>query len=312
MAYHYSVHGLILSLPFPCDLLGAALPSCAADVTVREGDVPAALENAAFREDDVDVAPMAFLLRGGARSARFLVENGSSVTVRKAAGCEDALFFHHLLYPVIAALLRQRGLLVFHASAALLDGQAVLVAGDSGAGKSTAIAGLMKRGWIVQSDDVSAVRISPSGGIDVLPGAAHIHLDETATAGLALDTRGLARRDWHRMKMAVPAVVPARRPAVPLRRLVWLGRREGGLEIGRVEGRAKLPFFLHALYGPLLPEQVAGRSAALARLLADVDLLVIARPGSGWTADAVIDAIADERPAPIGAAGISAASRLPA
>ncbi len=312
MACHYSIHGLILSLPFPCDLLEAAPASGAVDVTVREGEVPAALENAAFCDHDVDVALTAFLLRGGARSARFLVENGSTITVRKAAGCDDALFFHHLLYPVIAALLRQRGLLVFHASAAVLGGRAVLVAGDSGAGKSTAIAGLMTRGWIVQSDDVSAVSISPPGGIAVLPGTAHIHLDETATAGLALDTKDLPRRDWHRMKMAVPAAVAGQRAALPLRRLVWLSRTEGGLDISRVEGRAKLPFLLHALYGPLLPEQIAGRSATLARLLADIELLVIARPGSGWTADAVIDAIADEAPAPIGAAGVSTISRLSA
>jgi hypothetical protein len=289
LTHFHVIHGLLVSLPFACDALVPAAPIKVADIVVREGMVPDALEAAAIREADFDAAPSAFLLRGGPRSADFLVEGGSRITLRKAPACEMPILFHHLLYPVMAACLRQRGLLVFHASAAVREGNAILVAGSSGAGKSTTIAALMTRGWTVQSDDVSAVRISANGVVQVLPGTRHLHLDDGAADSLALDRDGLVRHDWHRGKMSVPAVRGEVREVAALRRIVILDRTDGPMQAEQVTGHAKLPLLLRALYGPLLPEQLAARSAMIARVLGMVEMLAISRPVLGWTIDAVVD-----------------------
>lgn len=265
------------------------------DVVVREGEVPPEIASARIRAPDCDVTSSTFLLRGGPRSADFLVVDGSIITVRKAPACEVPLFFHHLLYPVMAACLRQRELLVFHASVAALGGNAVLVTGASGAGKSTTIAALMTRGWNMQSDDVSAVRIS-ADNVEALPGPTHVHLDEGAATRLGLQTAALVRHDWHRMKMAMPAVGPTERTPALLRRIVVLDNNSTGqMRVERVEGRAKLPLLLRALYGPLLPEQIDARTGMIARVLETVEFVTISRPTGEWTIDAVVEAITSGR-----------------
>jgi hypothetical protein len=290
----YLIHGLTLSLPFACDELDPAPPGAIADAWVVEGVVPRALAEPVLREPGFDASPAAFLLRGGSRSARFLVEGGTTITFERNPKCEQPLFLHHLLYQAMAALLRQRGLLVFHASAALSPTGAVVVTGDSGAGKSTTIARLTALGWPLQTDDVSALRVAAGRGLEVLAGASRVHLYEGSATALELKTAGLAQHDWHRMKMAVPAGVRAERGPEPVRRIVLLRNVPGAaLRIERVTGRAKIGVLLAAAYGPLFPEQIGAQAAIFARALEQVEMLEITRPDGAWTLDAVIAAISD-------------------
>jgi hypothetical protein len=65
---------------------------------------------------------------------------------------EDACTY--LIGPVIAFVLRLRGIICLHASAIAVDGQAIAILGAPGAGKSTAAAAFAKLGYPVLSDDV--------------------------------------------------------------------------------------------------------------------------------------------------------------
>lgn len=254
--------------------------------------MPETLAGAALCGAEFDTSPTRFLFRAGRRAARFLVEDGATITLERGPACELPLLIHHLVHSVMAALLRQRQLLVFHASTAVHDGAAVMIGGDSGAGKSTSIARLTRLGWTVQADDVSAVRLGDAGGLEVLPGTTRIHLDDHAADALALDTVGLVRHDWHRMKMAIPAPSAATPRAVPLRRIVHLTRADGAsFSAERLTGRAKLAMLTRLLYGPTLPEQIAARTALIDRTLTTAEMIAITRPAEGWTIDAVIDAI---------------------
>lgn len=72
-------------------------------------------------------------------------------------------------YSTIAALtVAWRGLIPFHGSAVEVDGKAVLVCGDSGAGKSTIAAGLVEQGANFISDDLSVVGWSETAGKHVV------------------------------------------------------------------------------------------------------------------------------------------------
>jgi hypothetical protein len=294
MAHLYLIHGLVIALPFACDELEHAPAGVPVDIDVRPGTVSRALESAALHDKDFDASPDQFLYRGGGRSARFLVEQGQAITFEKNRRCEDGLFLHHLLYPVMAAALRQRQLLVLHASSAISSRGAILITGESGAGKSTTVARLVAGGWPLQTDDVSALRLTPNGSIEVMPGTTRIHLHEDAATALALDTKGLARHDWHRMKMAVPVLAAPREPRA-VHRIVYLSRALGGnMRIEKVSGRDKLPLLLRSCYGPLLAEQIQTRFDVFSRALDSVEMISIARPLSAWTVDAVIGAIADD------------------
>ena len=63
----------------------------------------------------------------------------------------------YLMNVVMALVMRLRGHEVLHASAALIDGSAILIAGPSGAGKSTLAALLALRGFSIITEDVAAI-----------------------------------------------------------------------------------------------------------------------------------------------------------
>ena len=70
---------------------------------------------------------------------------------------------------VWAALLLQRGIVPFHASAVEFEAGAVLFLGRSGAGKSSLLGALLKRGRAMLADDVAGVVLDAGGRPVALP-----------------------------------------------------------------------------------------------------------------------------------------------
>ena len=69
----------------------------------------------------------------------------------------------YLLGPVLGLLLRFRGIVCLHAGAVIVSGRAAVFAGDSGAGKSTTVAAMMRRGHPLLTDDIVAIAQRGSG-----------------------------------------------------------------------------------------------------------------------------------------------------
>jgi hypothetical protein len=63
----------------------------------------------------------------------------------------------YLLGPMMGLILRLRGVVCLHASAAAIDDRAVVFVGPAGAGKSTLAAGLAEQGFPVIADDIVAL-----------------------------------------------------------------------------------------------------------------------------------------------------------
>ncbi len=63
----------------------------------------------------------------------------------------------YLLGPVMGFILRRRGVTALHASAFSLDGRAIVLTGDAGAGKSTTAAALGLRGMPVLCEDIAPI-----------------------------------------------------------------------------------------------------------------------------------------------------------
>jgi hypothetical protein len=294
MTYLYTAYGLTLRLPFSCGALLRTDSPASPDIEVAEGPVPKSLPEAPLHDVNFDAEPDRFLFRGGRRSARFLVENGCRITVQRNDRCEADLFEHQLLFPIMAAVLRQRNLLVLHATAVAAGGTALVVTGETGAGKSTTLAGLVAKGWSMLSDDVTALRLDASGGLEVMPGVPRVSLHSNAANATRFDTTGLIERDWQRKKMSVPmdGVLLQRSQRLRCIAYLQLGRSQP-VWIEKVSGRDKLPLLLRAVYGPLLPEQLSARFELFSTALENVDVLSITRPDGEWTLDAVIGALCD-------------------
>ena len=107
---------------------------------------------------------------------RFLLdETVSKVWGEPGAGLSHDDLCVYLLGPVMGFILRKRGLHPLHASAIAIQGSAIALVGEAGAGKSTTAAALALRGWPVLCEDVCAFA-DTDGEFSVLPAYPRISL----------------------------------------------------------------------------------------------------------------------------------------
>lgn len=96
-----------------------------------------------------------------------------------------------LLGTVMAYLLQYHGYLVLHGSAVLVNQQAVIFSGDSGAGKSTTASALVKLGYPLLTDDVVVIKTLADGTMLLVPGPAKLKLWADALELLEYSSHGL-------------------------------------------------------------------------------------------------------------------------
>jgi hypothetical protein len=144
----------------------------------------------------------------------------------------------YLYGPVLGFILRTWGRLALHASSVRVGDTAVLLAGDSGAGKSTTAAALAARGLPVLSDDLTAITDDDDGHPVAWPAFDHLRLWADAERVVLGSTGSLERItptwDKRRFPLAKDEFVagPCRVGAI-----VVLGPRasRSGVEVGLVE-----------------------------------------------------------------------------
>src|SRR5579871_2080722 len=115
--HFFRVHGLTLVAPFALPLPETS-PTEEPDVRIVEGEVARSLDVIVASDDQWQAAPGSYLLKAGPKAGRILVEGGKLVTLRRGAEAEPERIAFHITHSVMAAVLRQRGRLVLHASAA--------------------------------------------------------------------------------------------------------------------------------------------------------------------------------------------------
>lgn len=156
---HYKAFNLHFETPFECpELLPISVEESEAldIVVVRFGTVPEHLEHSlqnwpAFESNENEI------LLKIKDVGNFLIRNGNEIIIQKEDSISEDVLRLYLFGSAIGALLQQRGYLTLHASAIKTDKGAVLVAGDSGAGKSTTLQEFLRRGYKKLSDDTIAL-----------------------------------------------------------------------------------------------------------------------------------------------------------
>ncbi len=293
MTYLYRLYNLTLEVPFPCPILTPAPAAAVPDVRVLEGDVPGFLEQPQVEGPTWQAAPGQFIFRGGLQSGRFLVEGGERITLYRNPTARDAKLCAHLLASVMAALLRQRGLLVLHANVALTPEGAVALTGTSGAGKSTTQAALLERGCRMLTDDITVLDTDREGRIIALPGVPKMNLCADAATKLGHDVANLPRNPLRGAKVLVP-VAPEDTLAeqLPLRAIYHLIAPAGDrMAVTRLEGAGKFAALQECIYGPLFPEEHHGLFSLVSEVVRQVELVQITRPVDRWSLDEVVEAI---------------------
>jgi len=132
------------------------------------------------------------LLRVVPNVGRFLARDGTTIEVFAEPGADPAAVDALTHGGVYGALIHQRGELPLHASTLVSPDRtrAVAIAGDSGAGKSTTAFELIRRGWMMLSDDLTRVTIEDGRAI-AHPGRATVRLMRDACDAFALDVDSL-------------------------------------------------------------------------------------------------------------------------
>jgi hypothetical protein len=179
------------------------------------------------------------LLRVVPRVGRFLVRDGSRIDACLEPGADAAAVEAVIQSGLLGALIHQRGELALHATTLVSRdrGTSVALAGPSGAGKSTVAYKLIRRGWMLLSDDLTRVTLAEGAAV-AWPGRTNLRLKVDACVAFGLDPTALQPAHGGRDKYVV--ALPGWREPVPLSAIVCLDRSAGAPQAGTLSGLAAL------------------------------------------------------------------------
>lgn len=200
MSFRYRLCGVTLESELEVPELPVATGE--ADVWLTTGPVPEHLSRPVSEGVYFEAGLDGYLLRVPA-TARYLVRDGRQIIVDVAEGASPRDVRTLLLGPVITAVLHQRGALVIHAGAVVGARGAVIIAGDSGHGKSTLLAALAERGYPVLADDTTAITLDDAQALRVHPAFPSMRLWRDALTRMGRATDDLTRSMDHVEKYQV-------------------------------------------------------------------------------------------------------------
>lgn len=155
--YNYRGFGLNIAseIAFP-EFLPADFDS--PDITISIGNVPQQLSgDDVVRKVKVSMSSKEYL-QNVVNVAYYYVANGNEICIQPQEGADEKSIRLFALSNAMAAALHQRNSIQLHASGVYYDGGVVLFCGPAGAGKSTVVAMLQKKGYKVFSDDVCVLK----------------------------------------------------------------------------------------------------------------------------------------------------------
>lgn len=151
---------------------------------------------------------------------RFLIRSGQEIVIDPVDTVDPAHLRTILLGPIFSILLRQRGLLVLHASAVKIGDRAVAFMGGSGWGKSTLVTAFHARGYDVLTDDVLPLQLGDSQPL-VSPSYPHFKLCPDAADSLRTELSPIFEGAH---KLAYTFTQGFQQTPLPLHRIYVLGK----------------------------------------------------------------------------------------
>ena len=249
MPYSYQLLGTVVSsdleLPELIPHQGSATP----EIRISEVGSVDPLKSPAFTGIRFQVAPDQLWLKVDG-TAKYLVQNGSSVLIEREEGADDSDVRTFLYSTAFSALVAQRGLLGLSASVVNIDGQGVGFLGLEGSGKSTVLAALKKVGATPIADGLCPVDTGSFEAPMVLPFSPVNRLWEDVMRHLGLDPALHSRIRTGIRKYIIPSDVPADNAPLQLHHLYILSTRyRGGSFIDSTANIEKLSALLTCTAG---------------------------------------------------------------
>jgi hypothetical protein len=244
MLAYYSVYGLTLCARQPLPIMqlssGPADGCVSIDLAGQVGRErlanlqPVSSENASWKNwsstlvEEVREGNRLYLwirFRGG---IEFLVDRaGTEVWGQwpESVGYDEAVSY--LIGPILGTVLRLRGATVLHACAINVNGRAIAVLGDAGAGKSSLAATFAQRGYPILTDDLVALD-DQNGAFKIQPGHTWIMVPPETVQVLygAADALPQALPPWPKRRLDLTREgYHHQRESLPLSAVYLLGQR---------------------------------------------------------------------------------------
>lgn len=156
MIFYYKVYGLTIGseieLPEAYEVEEQEV-----DVRIKYGEMPAFIK--AKREQNYlsSILNREYKWFYFNKEGNFLIENGSSITVELDSTADKQHIRALILGACLGSILYQREIVAIHGSAVIWKDKAIIISGNSGAGKSTVSAEFRRRGCGFLADDTVAI-----------------------------------------------------------------------------------------------------------------------------------------------------------
>lgn len=226
--------------------------------------------------------------------ARFLACDGNSIDIEVYPGADLDAVRLYLLGSAMGAMLHQRGYLVLHANAIVVDGVAVLFIGRSGIGKSTTAAVFKGLGYEVLSDDVVAIDQSCC----VIGGFPQIKLWDDVLEALAIDKTGLSKLRAGLNKYSLPIAASAASAPVPVGAIYYLQEANalasGEFQLKPLHGLDKFNTLKNNTYRPHYVTGLGNRREHLqmiSRLTQSLHMVSLTRSTRSFNAPELVDLV---------------------
>ncbi len=269
-------------------------------IFVNQGEIPDILPGATHQGVLWQAAPGRFLLKVP-KVAKYLVEDGSRVTIEPVLGASQDLLSRFFKMTPLAALMYQRGQLAFHAAAAAPPGaegdKAILIAGDSAAGKSTLLVGLQQRGWRILADELSLIMENEDGRAAVLPIAQEVLLWEDAVEKLGLP-------EWQVSDLVqvhaggrrvVTVTADVEHAMFPITNIIRLSvHSQPDIELKKLEGMRAFHSIGELVYNSHIADAILSKQDYLRQagiLTQRVPIFHLNRPRGQWSVEALADVV---------------------
>jgi hypothetical protein len=149
--------------------------------------------NPVYSADNIVVSATEFAMHVPGTGS-FYTREGKVVEYETEPGADPEWIKLYLKMQALVALMHQRGIISFHASSFVRDGQAVMILGESGAGKSSLTASFVIDGAGFLTDDVTPVTFRRETPY-IMPLYDVIRLREHSVDQLMIETGDLTRAE---------------------------------------------------------------------------------------------------------------------
>lgn len=226
-------------------------------------------------------------------TAWIIVENGKRITYELKEGGRTDYLRSYLLGWGMAMLALQRGILAIHCSAVADEAGAILICGESGAGKSTVTTAFLEKGYRLMADDMAFVEVTEKGIAMASPAFPYQKLCRDAALAKGYRMEDMIYIDEAKDKFLVPYTGDFQLAPVPVKGMCMLGIVSGKEVVSKqIKGIDQFHLvannlFLRHLLGAKKYEPKIGQLCL--KMAAAVPCGFIGRPQEGDFIEAIMD-----------------------